>query len=110
MAGFRLSRTKSNVKAYLKLSESSLELQKVDTVVIQLQKGCLCLQVCIHIIPVIANINKIHELLWMVVCVTAKRNGTNIGWQNTVSYTEGLQSPCGTQDHRWCRRVIVCQN
>ena len=64
MTGFRLSRTKSNVKAYLKLSKRRLELKEVDTTVIQLQEGCLCLQVSIHIIPVIANVNKPHIYLY----------------------------------------------
>jgi hypothetical protein len=58
MTGFRLSRTKSNVKAHLKLSKRRLELKEVDTTVIQLQEGCLCLQVGIHIIPVISNVHK----------------------------------------------------
>jgi len=83
VTGLTLMRTQSDVKAhtgYLKLSKSSLELQEVDAIVIQLQKGCLCLQVCIYIIPVIVNVNKNHILLWIVVCVTVrKRSGINIG-------------------------------
>ncbi len=60
----QVEQDKKQCQEYLKLSKRRLELKEVDTTVIQLQEGCLCLQVSIHIIPVIANVNKPHIYLY----------------------------------------------